>query len=166
MTASRLRPSRPTEKWQHRLSSRTSTGTELASRQLIQSANTNPVESNETNSNNKSKSPMKGKTKSKLLTPVTCSYKVGLWEMIRSRKRDVSGKRYFVKVHSIWMLATAKLPKTRAVSTGRCNTGLEFTRRSLKTQGLSGALIETQSYFVEIGLRVDGQVGFLREVLS
>src|SRR5271163_4063788 len=47
MTASRLRPSRPTDKWQHRLSSRTPTGTELASRQLIQSANRNTVESNE-----------------------------------------------------------------------------------------------------------------------
>ena len=38
MTASRLPPSRPTDKWQHRLSSRTPTGTELASRQLTQSA--------------------------------------------------------------------------------------------------------------------------------
>jgi Transposase IS116/IS110/IS902 family len=35
MTASRLRPSRPNDRWQHRLSSRTPTGTELASRQLI-----------------------------------------------------------------------------------------------------------------------------------
>ena len=59
-----------------------------------------------------------------------------------------------------------KFQQSRAVSTGRCNTGLEFTRRSLKTQGLSGTLIETQSDLVEIGLRVDGQVGFLREVLS
>jgi hypothetical protein len=38
MTASRLPPSRPTDKWQHRLSSLTPTGTELASRQLTQSA--------------------------------------------------------------------------------------------------------------------------------
>jgi NADPH:quinone reductase-like Zn-dependent oxidoreductase len=38
------------------VSSRTPTGTELASRQLIQSANRNPVESNETTNNNKSKS--------------------------------------------------------------------------------------------------------------
>jgi hypothetical protein len=29
----------------------------------------------------------------------------------------------------------------RAVSTGRCNTGLEFTRRSFKAQGFSWALI-------------------------
>ena len=32
--------------------------------------------------------------------------------------------------------------------------------------GLSRALIQAQSYLVEIGLRVDGQVGFLREVLA
>jgi hypothetical protein len=62
-------------KWQHRLSSRTPTGTELAPRQLIQSANTNPVESNETKSNNKSKKPYEGKSKKQTLTPVTCSYK-------------------------------------------------------------------------------------------
>jgi hypothetical protein len=53
-----------------------------------------------------------------------------------------------------------------AVSTGRCNTGLQFTRRSFKAQSLSRALIEAQSYLVEIGLRVDGQVGLLGEVLS
>jgi phage protein D len=68
MTASRLRPSRPTDKWQHRLSSRTPTGTELASRQLIQSANRNTVESNETKNNNKSKSPMKEKQRTNLDT--------------------------------------------------------------------------------------------------
>lgn len=61
MTACRLRPLRPTDKWQHRLSSRTPTGTELAARQLIQSANRNTVESNELKSNNKSKSSMKEK---------------------------------------------------------------------------------------------------------
>jgi len=62
--------------------------------------------------------------------------------------------------------AAAQFPESRAGSTGRCNTGLEFTRRGFKAQGLSRALIEAQSYLVEIGLRVDGQVGFLREVLS
>ncbi len=46
MTASAFWPSRPAEKWQHRLSSRTPTGTELASKQLIKSAYRNPVESN------------------------------------------------------------------------------------------------------------------------
>jgi len=59
-----------------------------------------------------------------------------------------------------------KLPNNRAVSTGRCNTGLKFTRRSLKAQGLSRALIETQGDLVEMGLRVDGQVRLLRKVLS
>src|SRR5271156_3299017 len=57
-------------------------------------------------------------------------------------------------------------PKSRAVSTGRCNTGLQFTRRRFKAQSLSRALIEAQSCLVEIGLSVTGQVGFLREVLS
>jgi len=60
----------------------------------------------------------------------------------------------------------AKLPITPAGSTGRCNTGLQFTRRRFKAQSLSRALIEAQSYLVEIGLSVTGQVGFLREVLS
>jgi len=35
-----------------------------------------------------------------------------------------------------------------------------------KAQGLSRALIEAQSYLVEMGLRVTGQVGLLGEVLS
>jgi hypothetical protein len=48
-------------------------GIDLAARQLIQSANRNPVESNEIKSNNKSKNPMQEKTKNKPLTPVTCS---------------------------------------------------------------------------------------------
>jgi hypothetical protein len=59
-----------------------------------------------------------------------------------------------------------KFLQSRAGSTGRCNTGLQFTRRRFKAQGFSRALIEAQSYLVEIGLRVDGQVGLLGEVLS
>jgi hypothetical protein len=35
-----------------------------------------------------------------------------------------------------------------AVSTGRCNTGLEFTSRRFKAQGLPWALIDAQGYFV------------------
>jgi hypothetical protein len=42
----------------------------------------------------------------------------------------------------------SNLPETRAVSTGRCNTGLEFTSRSFKAQGFPWALIEAQGYFV------------------
>jgi hypothetical protein len=43
------------------------TGTELASRQLIKSANTNPVESNmqRNKTSNKNKSPIKEKTKNR-----------------------------------------------------------------------------------------------------
>jgi hypothetical protein len=52
-----------------RLSSRTPTGTELAPRQLIQSAYRNPVESNmqhnETRNNNKCKNPRKEKAKNR-----------------------------------------------------------------------------------------------------
>ena len=47
MSASRLWSVRPTYKWQHLLSSRTPTGTELAPRQLIKSANRNTVASSE-----------------------------------------------------------------------------------------------------------------------
>ena len=50
--------------------------------------------------------------------------------------------------------SSSKFSKTRAVSTGWCNTGLEFTGRSFKAQGFSWALIQAQGYFVEIGLGV------------
>jgi hypothetical protein len=61
----RVWSSRPAEKWQHRLSSRTPTGTELAPRQLIQSANRNPVESNMRRNETNTKSPMKETAKNK-----------------------------------------------------------------------------------------------------
>ena len=67
--------------------------------------------------------------------------------------------------HSSRSLTTQRV-ESPAGSTGRCNTCLQFTRRRLKAQGLSRALIEAQGYLVEIGLRVNGQVCPLREVLS
>ena len=60
----------------------------------------------------------------------------------------------------IW-LNSDYFPKERAVSTGRCNTGLESTSWSFKVQSLARSLIEAQGYFVEVGLGVAGQVGFL-----
>jgi hypothetical protein len=68
MTASRLRPSRPTDKWQHRLSSRTPTCTELASRQLIQSANRNTVESTKPRATTKAKDLCRKKQRTNLDT--------------------------------------------------------------------------------------------------
>jgi len=43
---------------------------------------------------------------------------------------------------------------------------MEFTSWSFKVQSFSGALIELQRYFVEVGLGIAGQVGFLGKVLS
>ena len=57
-------------------------------------------------------------------------------------------------------MTSSKLLITPASSTGRCNTGLQFTRWRFKAQSLSRAMIEAQSYLVEIGLSVTGQVGF------
>ena len=37
------------------------------------------------------------------------------------------------------------IPISRVVSRGRCNTGLQFICRGSKSQGLSRAVIETQS---------------------
>ncbi|MBB5330808.1 hypothetical protein HDF14_004444, partial [Edaphobacter lichenicola] len=67
---------------------------------------------------------------------------------------------FFFCVQSV-SVQSLSLPITLAVSTGRCNTGLQFTRRRLKAQGLSRALVETQRDLVEMGLSVDGQVGLL-----
>src|SRR5580698_10555709 len=57
-------------------------------------------------------------------------------------------------------------PVTRAGSEGRRNTCAQFTRWSLKAQSFSRALIETQRDLVQLGLRVAGKVGSLRQVLS
>ncbi|MBB5061561.1 hypothetical protein HDF16_006297, partial [Granulicella aggregans] len=59
-----------------------------------------------------------------------------------------------------------KFAQNGAVSTGRCNTGMEFTSGSIEVQSFPGTLIELPSHFIEVGLRVAGQVGFLGEVLS
>ena len=64
------------------------------------------------------------------------------------------------------MQSVLDLPMALAVSTGRRNTGMEFTRWSIKVQSFPRALIELPSHFVEVGLGVAGQVGFLGEVLS
>ena len=45
--------------------------------------------------------------------------------------------------------ADSHIPVIPVVSRGRCNTGLQFIRRSSKSQGLSWSGIETQSDCVE-----------------
>ncbi len=58
-----------------------------------------------------------------------------------------------------------QFPKTRVVSRGRRNTGLQSIRRSSKSQGLSWPGIESQSDLVQLRLREPGQVGVLWQVL-
>jgi hypothetical protein len=60
----------------------------------------------------------------------------------------------------------ASFLQSLALSMGRCNTGLQFTSWSFKAQSFPWALIELQRYFVEVGLGIAEQVGFLWEVLS
>src|SRR5271156_1316260 len=53
-----------------------------------------------------------------------------------------------------------------AGSEGRRNTCAQFTCWSLEAQSFSRALIETQRDLVQLGLRVAGKIGSLRQVLS
>jgi hypothetical protein len=71
----------------------------------------------------------------------------------RERVRRNSG---FVQV-GFCLLMHCTCPKNGAGLTGQCNTGLQFTRRRFKAQGHSRALIEAQSYLVEIGVDKDGE---------
>ena len=64
-----------------------------------------------------------------------------------------------------WESGGSQFPKIRVVSRGRRNTGLQFIRRSLKSQGLSWPGIESQSDLVQLRLRKPGQVGVLWQVL-
>src|SRR5271154_5979021 len=57
-------------------------------------------------------------------------------------------------------------PVSRAGSEGRRNTCAQFTRWSLESQSFSRALIETQRDLVQLGLRVAGKIGSLRQVLT
>jgi hypothetical protein len=56
-------------------------------------------------------------------------------------------------------------PEKSRGPTDRCNTGLQSIRWSLKFQRFSWPLIQTQSDFVQLGLRVAGQVRRLSAVL-
>src|SRR5689334_20684343 len=58
-----------------------------------------------------------------------------------------------------------KVPAKIASSEGRCNTCLQFTRWSLKSQGLSWTLIQAQRDLVELRLSDGSQIGSSREVL-
>ena len=69
-------------------------------------------------------------------------------------------------IHAEDVFRKLQFLKTPAGSTGRCNTSLQFICWRLKAQSFSRALIEAQRDLVEMGLRVDGQVSFLRKVLS
>src|SRR5258705_5727196 len=53
-----------------------------------------------------------------------------------------------------------------AGSTGRRNTGVKSLRWGFKLQGLTWPFVELTRDLVQIGLRVDRQVGALRKVLS
>jgi hypothetical protein len=52
-----------------------------------------------------------------------------------------------------------------AGSSGRCNTSIESFGWSCKSQSLAWSLVELPSHFVELGLRVHGQVSPLRQIL-
>src|SRR5271170_4670381 len=53
-----------------------------------------------------------------------------------------------------------------AGSEGRRSTCAQFTCWSLEAQSFSRALIETQRDLVQLGLRVAGKIGSLRQVLT
>src|ERR1700746_1176623 len=57
------------------------------------------------------------------------------------------------------------MSRNPVVSRGRCNTGLQFIRRSFRSQCFSWPLIEAQGDLVQVRLRVAGQIRLLRQVL-
>src|SRR5229473_3481094 len=57
-------------------------------------------------------------------------------------------------------------PKSAAGSIDRRNTGVKSLRWGFKLQGLTWPFVELTSHFVQIGLRVDRQIGAIGKVLS
>src|SRR5712692_1391239 len=80
---------------------------------------------------------------------------------LRIMIEDVGG--LYRPPHVPWPVYRALYP---AGSTGRRNTGVKSLCWGFKLQGLTGSFIELTSHFVQIGLRVQRQVGALRKVLS
>ena len=62
--------------------------------------------------------------------------------------------------------ANAKLAKSSAASTGRCNTSVESLCRCFKPQGFAWPFVELTRHFVQMSLRVYRHVGAFGEVLS
>src|SRR6476619_2906062 len=52
-----------------------------------------------------------------------------------------------------------------AGASGRCNTSIKSFGWGCKSQSLAWSFVELPSHFVELGLRVHGQVSPLRQVL-
>src|SRR5262245_63311192 len=57
------------------------------------------------------------------------------------------------------------VPDQDAGSSGRCNTSIKSFGWSCKSQSLAWSFVELPSHFVELGLRVHGQVSPVRQVL-
>src|SRR5271168_5019126 len=74
----------------------------------------------------------------------------------------LDGKKNSGRRRSLFSLT----PFIDAGSEGRRNTCAQFTCWSLEAQSFSRALIETQRDLVQLGLRVAGKIGSLRQVLT
>src|SRR5271156_4053208 len=78
-----------------------------------------------------------------------------------AQRGGLDGKKTSGRRRSLFSLT----PFIDAGSEGRRNPCAQFTRWSLEAQSFSRALIETQRDPVQLGLRVAGKVGSLRQVL-
>jgi hypothetical protein len=77
-----------------------------------------------------------------------------------SQRKWLDAIRRLVSGHDL-----AQVLISRVVSRGRCNTGLQFIRRSFESQCFSGPLIQAHSDFVQVRLREAGPISRLRQVL-
>jgi hypothetical protein len=82
----------------------------------------------------------------------------------RSRVYLASGKVGNKSIAS-FQACTRHVRFTPAGSSGRCNTGIKSFGWGCKSQSLTRPFVELPSRFVELSLRVHGQVGPLRKVL-
>ena len=86
-----------------------------------------------------------------------------------SRLRD-AGVSAFLHMFAFWHFPDLErsptcVRKGRAGSSGRCNTSIKSFGWGCKSQSLAWSFVELPSHFVELGLRVHGQVSPLRQVL-
>jgi hypothetical protein len=82
----------------------------------------------------------------------------------RPSPRDVANQELLDRIREIYKASRENYGALSSI--GHRNTRVEFISWRTKSQCLSGSLVQAYRDGIEIGLRVNGEIGTLREILT